>query len=196
MAAVDRLTEQANQLSGHVVMRAARYGRYANELLGVVLSMEELKRGLGEPTLPTGWYCLDDFASWFGQKEEQIADIMAIAPRIEEGKPVLKIAISEAKFVTARGYRSQAKKSAKQLEETVLRLGRALDPQGARIDRELWLHRIGDFMIEGMQPFDPEILGGWDLYKWSEEVRLDHAPIALAGLAVVDTVMFRSTPRS
>ena len=58
-------------------MRAARYGRYANELLGVVLSMEELKRGLGEPTLPTGWYCLDDFASWFGQKEEQIADIMA-----------------------------------------------------------------------------------------------------------------------
>lgn len=185
IAAVDRLTEQANQLSGHVVMRAARYGRYANELLGVVLSMEELKRGLGDPTLPTGWYCLDDFASWFGQKEEQIADIMAIAPRIEDGKPVLKIAISEAKFVTARGYRSQAKKSAKQLEETVLRLGRALDPQGARIDRELWLHRIGDFMIEGMQPFDPEILGGWDLHKWSEEVRLDHVPIALAGFSHV-----------
>ena len=185
ITAVDRLTEQANQLSGHVVMRAARYGRYANELLGVVLSMEELKRGLGDPTLPTGWYCLDDFASWFGQKEEQIADIMAIAPRIEDGKPVLKIAISEAKFVTARGYRSQAKKSAKQLEETVLRLGRALDPQGARIDRELWLHRIGDFMIEGMQPFDPEILGGWDLHRWSEEIRADKVPIAVAGFSHV-----------
>ena len=80
---------------------------------------------------------------------------------------------------------NQAVSGKPKLEETVLRLGRALDPQGARIDRELWLHRIGDFMIEGMQPFDPEILGGWDLHKWSEEVRLDHVPIALAGFSHV-----------
>ena len=183
--AVDMLTEQANLLSGHVVMRAARYGHYANELIGVVLSMEELKSGLGA-SLPIGWYCLDDFATWFGQKEEQIADIMAIAPRVEGGLPVLKLAFSEAKFVTAREYRRQARKSAKQLEETVLRLGRALDPQQrARIDREHWLHRIGDFMIEGMQPFDQPLFGGWNLHRWSEEVRNDKVPIALAGFSHV-----------
>ncbi|WP_319529539.1 FtsK/SpoIIIE domain-containing protein [uncultured Cohaesibacter sp.] len=184
-AAVQKLTDQANYLSGHVVMRAARYGRYANELIGVVLSMEELKSGLGDRRLPIGWYFLDDFASWFGQKEEQIADIMAIAPRFVDGKPVLMIAFSEAKFVTSRGYRSHAKKSAKQLEETVLRLGRALDPSRARIDRDAWLHRIGDFMIEGMQPFDPELLGGWDLHRWSEEVREDIVPIVLVGFSHV-----------
>ncbi|MBF4313338.1 hypothetical protein EAY03_26615, partial [Vibrio anguillarum] len=76
---IDQLIDQANSLSGQVVMRAARYGHFANELLGIVLSMEEIRNGLGDSNLPIGWYFLDDFASWFGQREEQIADIMAIA---------------------------------------------------------------------------------------------------------------------
>lgn len=182
---IDRLIEQANTLSGQVVMRAARYGHYANELLGIVLSMEKIRTGLGGSDLPVGWYFLDDFASWFGQHEEQIADIMAIAPRFENGNPILKVAISEAKFVGSRGYRSQAKKSAKQLEETAARIGRALDPEHKRIDREIWLHRLGDFMIEGMEPFDPARMNGWDLHRWSDEVRQDRIPIQLAGFSHV-----------
>lgn len=183
---IDQLIDQANTLSGQVVMRAARYGHYANELLGIVLSMEKIRNGLGDSNLPIGWYFLDDFASWFGQREEQIADIMAIAPRIVDGKPVLKVAISEAKFVSSRGYRAQAKKSAKQLEETVARLGRALDPNHKRIDREIWLNRIGDFMIEGMEPFDTTLMNDrGDLHKWSDEVRQDKIPIQLAGFSHV-----------
>ena len=169
---IDKLIDQANAISGQVVMRAARYGHYAHELLGIVLSMEKIRSGLGGVDLPIGWYFLDDFASWFGQREEQIADIMAIAPRVENGKPVLKVVISEAKYVGSAGYRAQAKKSAKQLEETVARIGRALDPEHKRIDREIWLHRLGDFMIEGMKPFDDlDKLNGWDLHRWSDEVR-------------------------
>ena len=182
---IDQLIDQANTLSGQVVMRAARYGHYANELLGIVLSMEEIRNRLGDSNLPIGWYFLDDFASWFGQREEQIADIMAIAPRIVDGQPVLKVAISEAKFVSSRGYRTQAKKSAKQLEDTVARLGRAIDPNHKRIDRDIWLNRIGDFMIEGMEPFDSELMYGWDLHKWSDEVRQDKIPIQLAGFSHV-----------
>lgn len=182
---IDQLIDQANTLSGQVVMRAARYGHYANELLGIVLSMEKVRNGLGDSHLPIGWYFLDDFASWFGQREEQIADIMAIAPRIINGKPILKVAITEAKFVSSRGYRTQAKKSAKQLEDTVARLGRAIDPNHQRIDREIWLNRLGDFMIEGMEPFDPVLLNGWDLHKWSDEVRQDKVPIQLAGFSHV-----------
>jgi len=184
-AVIDKLIDKANTLSGQVVMRAARYGHYANELLGIVLSMEKIQRGLGGRDQPIGWYFLDDFASWFGQREEQIADIMAIAPRIIDGKPVLKVAISEAKFVTSGGYRAQAKKSAKQLEETIARLGRALEPSHTRIDRDIWLNRIGDFMIEGMAPFDPASMNDWDLHRWSDEVRLDGVPIQLAGFSHV-----------
>lgn len=183
---VDRLIQRANALSGQVVMRAARYGQYANELLGIVLSMQRLQAGLGYvPSEPIGWYFLDDFASWFGQQEEQIADIMAIAPRFEDGKPVLKIAIAEAKFVAADGYRAHAKKSARQLQDTVSRISRALDPNHRRIDRETWLHRLGDFMIEGMEPFGSTLSGGWDLHKWSDEVRQDKVPIEIVGLSHV-----------
>ena len=40
-------------------MRAARYGHYANELLGIVLSMREIENSLGDSEFPTGWYFLD-----------------------------------------------------------------------------------------------------------------------------------------
>ena len=183
---IDKLIDQANAISGQVVMRAARYGHYTHELLGIVLSMEKIRAGVGEVDLPLGWYFLDDFASWFGQREEQIADIMAIAPRIEDGKPVLKVVISEAKYVGSAGHRTQAKKSAKQLKETAARIGRALDPDHMRIDRNIWLHRLGDFMIEGMKPFDdPARLNGWDLHRWSDEVRQDRVPIQLVGFSHV-----------
>lgn len=182
---VDRLIARANALSGQVVMRAARYGHFANELLGVVLSMQQLQAGLGDEREPIGWYFLDDFASWFGQREEQIADVMAIAPRVENGERVLKVAFSEAKFVNSHIYSAQAKKSARQLEETVARVARALDPKHKRIDREAWLHRIGDFMLEGMEPFDGLPGKRWDLHRWSDEVRQDNIRIELVGFSHV-----------
>lgn len=179
------LINRANKLSGQVVMRAARYGHYANELLGIVLSMREIENSLGELEFPTGWYFLDDFASWFGQKEEQIADIMAISPKIIDGEHCLLVCVSEAKYVTSNGYKSHAKKSAKQLEETVARISRALDPNRNRIDRDIWLHRLGDFMLEGMEPFSSHVTGGWDLHRWSDEVRQDNVQIRVSGFSHV-----------
>lgn len=184
-AVLNNLINRANKLSGQVVMRAARYGHYANELLGIVLSMREMENGLGESEFPTGWYFLDDFASWFGQKEEQIADIMAISPRIIDGEHCLLVYVSEAKYVASNGYKSHAKKSAKQLEETVSRISRALDPDRKRIDRGIWLHRLGDFMLEGMEPFSSHITGGWDLHRWSDEVRQDNVQIRVSGFSHV-----------
>ncbi len=183
---IKKFIDQANSISGRIVMRAARYGHYAQELLGVVLSMQEIRSSLGGDDLPIGWYFLDDFASWFGQREEQIADIMALAPRIEDGKPVLKVVISEAKYVGSAGYKAQATKSAKQLVETVMRVSRALDPDHGRIDRDIWLHRLGDFMIERMEPFDdPGRLNGWKLHRWSDEVRRNNVPVQLVGVSHV-----------
>ena len=180
---VEKLIKDATELSGQIVMRAARYGHYANELIGIVLSMEMIKYSIGDRSSPIGWYFLDDYASWFGQREEQIADIMAIAPQIEGGNHILRIAISEAKFVRSKGYGGHAKKSAKQLEETISRLRRALDPGHSRIDRNSWLHRIGDFIINGMKEFDGEEFGGWNLHKWSDKVRQDDVPIFLTGFS-------------
>lgn len=182
---MELLIDRANELSGQVVMRAARFGHYTNELIGIVLSMERLRAEIGGESLPTGWYFLDDCATWFGQSEEQIADIMAIAPRIEKGQPVLRVAISEAKFVRSAGHQTHARKSAKQLQETVARMGRAIDPAQSRIDRDIWLHRIGDFMIESIAPFEAATMNGMDLHQWSQQVRQGVIPIQLRGFSHV-----------
>jgi len=180
------LIREANRLSGQIVMRAARFGRYANELIGVVLSMQRIKATLEiDDRRHVGWFFMDDFASWLGQKEEQIADIMAIAPHVEGGQPVLRIAITEAKLVSARGHQSYKKSSARQLSETVERISRALDPAQQRVDRKVWLNRIGDLMIEGMEPFNDQPINGWGLQEWSEQVRHDQVPIELVGFSHV-----------
>jgi len=179
------LIDRANELSGQVVMRAARFGHYTNELIGIILSMERLRAEIGGESLPTGWFFLDDCATWFGQSEEQIADIMAIAPRSENGQPVLRVVISEAKFVRSAGHQNHARKSAKQLQETVERIRRAIDPAQNRIDRDIWLHRIGDFMIESIAPFDAATMNGMDLHQWSQKVRQDKIPIQLLGFSHV-----------
>ncbi|MCY4261726.1 MAG: FtsK/SpoIIIE domain-containing protein, partial [Candidatus Dadabacteria bacterium] len=180
----DSFIARATNLSGQLVLRAARDGRYSNELLGVVLSMERLSRIL-QASLYIGWYFLDDFATWFGQKEEKIADIMAIAPCIEEGRHILKLAISEAKYVSSKGYQTHVKKSAQQLAETFNRISRALNPERNRIDKDIWLHRIGDLMIENMEPCNDLPVSGWSLHKWSEEVRSGSVPILVMGFSHV-----------
>ncbi len=182
----DEFIDRATDLSGQLVLRAARDGRYSNELLGVVLSMERLRRILQVNGLCIiGWYFLDDFATWFGQKEEKIADIMAIAPCIKDGRHILKLLISEAKYVSSRGYQTHGRKSAQQLAETFNRISRALDPERSRIDKDIWLHRIGDLMIENMQLSDDLPVGDWSLHKWSEEVRSGSIPIVIMGFSHV-----------
>lgn len=181
----DEFIDRATDLSGQLVLRAARDGRYSNELLGVVLSMERLRRILQVNSLYIGWYFLDDFATWFGQKEEKIADIMAIAPCIKDGKHILNLAISEAKYVASKGYQTHGRKSAQQLAETFNRISRALNPERSRIDKDIWLHRIGDLMIENMEPSNDLPVGDWNLHKWSEEVRSGSVPIVVVGFSHV-----------
>ena len=167
-----KFTKQASELSGHVVMRAARYGRYSNELLGIVLSMQRIKKALGHSSPHIGWCFLDDHASWFGTSENHRADIMAIAPGYEDGGTVLKIAISEAKFVSSEGYRSEANKSGRQLRYTVQHINNALNK--SRLNREAWLEQIGKLMIEEIESFDAFSPNGWNLQRWAEEVSLSN----------------------
>ncbi|MBS1998845.1 MAG: DNA translocase FtsK, partial [Cyanobacteria bacterium SZAS LIN-2] len=83
-ALTTRLIDDANALSGDIVLRAAKSGRFASELVGVALSKKLIETELGHKS-PIGWYFLDDYASWLGEKEGQIADILAISPRMVDG---------------------------------------------------------------------------------------------------------------
>ncbi len=180
----DILIRRAASLSGHVVMKAAKHGHHAKELIGLVLSMERIS--LLFPSDKIGWFFLDDYLALFGQSEERIADTMAIVPLVEDGKPHIGIIICEAKYVGASGHSSAKLKSAKQLSETVRRLVLSLEQDnGHRIDRPNWLARISNMMVDHMEDFGHEKPNNWNLRRWSEGVRNDEIPIKLLGVSHV-----------
>jgi DNA segregation ATPase FtsK/SpoIIIE, S-DNA-T family len=177
---VESLINDANSVSGDIVLRAAKCGKFASELIGVVLSKASIAAEMGEN--PIGWYFLDDYASWLGQKEGKIADMMAISPQYIDNEPILKIIVSEAKYVDIAGLADARKTSQNQLRQTVDRIANALFISPGRLDRDLWLSRLSDLLIEGItfrshRPVDIE--------QWRELIRSGKIRIDLSGYSHV-----------
>jgi S-DNA-T family DNA segregation ATPase FtsK/SpoIIIE len=145
-----KLIADANAISGDLVLRAARRGSSANELLGVVLSSFLVSAELGAGR-EFAWVFLDDYASWLGQDEHRIADLLCLAPRVVDGVPVLEVVVTEAKYVGVASMASKAKESARQLTDTLLRLERALDATSAVADRRIWRARLTEMLLDGMR---------------------------------------------
>ena len=144
-----KLIVDANAISGDIVLRAAKRGVSAGELIGLVLS-----RALIAEELATGstvaWFLLDDYAQWLGQKEEGLADILALS--VEEGPEGalrLRALVSEAKYASEEGAGEAIRKSRQQLQHTVKRMDEALFGDPGRLDRDLWLSRIADLLLDG-----------------------------------------------
>lgn len=173
--------DEANALSGDIVLRAAKRGKFASELLGVTLSKLLIKSEIGESE-SIGWFFLDDYASWLGKKEEQIADILALCPREENGKLSLQVVITECKYIDLKGLANAKKTSKKQLSDTVLRMDNALFGSPSRLDRDLWLSRISDMLVEGVDYFQDSSLS---LEDWRDGIRKGEIPIDLRGYSHV-----------
>lgn len=174
----ERFINDANDISGDIVLRAAKRGRNASELIGVVLSRYMIRHELG-PQRRFGWYFLDDYAEWLGQREEQIADILALVPEeTADGKLQLAVVIAESKYIDAANLAAKRKESQKQLRDTVRRINDALFGNPKRLDRELWLSRFSDLMMSGIQfPANSPI----DLTAWRRAVREGRCGIYLRG---------------
>ncbi|WP_228030247.1 FtsK/SpoIIIE domain-containing protein [Gimesia benthica] len=146
----EKLIDDANAISGDLALRAAKRGRSANELIGVVLSRYLIRHEFtGERYF--GWYFLDDYAEWLGQREEQIADLMIVSPEESDDGLLISIVVSEAKFINDSSLASKKKESQKQLRDTVRRIYEALFGNPNRLDRELWLARLSDLVLDGVQ---------------------------------------------
>jgi DNA segregation ATPase FtsK/SpoIIIE, S-DNA-T family len=178
---VDRLINEANAVSGDIVLRAAKCGRFASELMGVVLSKALITAEMGEQN-PIGWYFLDDYASWLGQKEGQIADIMAISPQYINDEPILKVIISEAKYIDVAGLADARKTSQNQLRQTVDRIADALFISPGRLDRDLWLSRLSDLLLDGIE-FNAD--NKLNIEQWREQIRSGTLRIDLSGYSQV-----------
>jgi S-DNA-T family DNA segregation ATPase FtsK/SpoIIIE len=174
----ERFISDANEISGDIVLRAAKRGRNASELMGVVLSRFLIRHELGTAQR-FGWYFLDDYAGWLGQREEQIADILALSPeQTPDGGLRLAVIIAESKYIDHSGLAAKRKESQKQLRDTVRRIHDAIFGDPRRLDRDIWLSRFSDMMLNGIQfPANSPI----DLAAWRRAVRDGECGIYMRG---------------
>ncbi len=146
-----RLISDANTMSGDLVLRAARRGANAGELIGVVLSrfLVDAELGAGHSS---AWLFLDDYAAWLGQDERKIADLLCLSPSIgRDGRPRLDVIVTEAKFVTAPSMSSKGAESSRQLRDTLSRLEAALSPESPPADRRIWRARLSEMLSDGLR---------------------------------------------
>lgn len=174
----EKFINDANEISGDIVLRAAKRGRNASELMGVVLSRYMMRHELG-PNRRFGWYFLDDYAEWLGQREEQIADILALSPEgFSDEKLHLAVLVGESKYIDAANLTAKRKESQKQLRDTIRRINDAIFGNPKRLDRDLWLSRFSDLLLNGIQfPANSPI----DLSSWRRAVREGRCHIYLRG---------------
>lgn len=171
-----RLIDEAAAISGDIVLRAAKQGVSAGELIGLVLSRALVAQELG----PAGaaWFLLDDYAEWLGQREQGLADILALAVAEDAtGGPVLRVVVTEAKYTSAKGQAESRRKSRLQLRHTLQRMEDALFGDPGRLDRDLWLSRIADLLLDGIGAFASTVR----LEQLRDGVRAGAVPIDMRG---------------
>jgi S-DNA-T family DNA segregation ATPase FtsK/SpoIIIE len=179
-ALADRVIADATAISGDVILRAAKRGVSAGELIGLVLSRalvaEEFQKR------PTSWFLLDDYAQWLGQREEGIADLLALSvdPGLD-GQPRLRAVVTEAKYVEASGLAEAKRHSGQQLRQTMRRIEDALFGDPGRLDRDLWLSRLADILLD-----EPSaLISGFSLEEVRNGIRNGTVEIDLKGYSHV-----------
>lgn len=151
-----RMKKDALSVSGDIVLRAAKRGVSAGEMLGLVLSRhlvaEEFASQANAGQSFSVFFLLDDYADWLAQRESRIADILALSvEEVDEGIR-LRITVVESKYVAADGA-AEAKRSSKaQLMATLSTFRAALFGDPGRLDRDVWLSRLADLLIDAEIP--------------------------------------------
>lgn len=180
----DKFIDDAKEISGDIVLRAAKRGRSASELMGIVLSQYLIRFEIGTNRL-FGWYFLDDYAEWLGQREEQIADILALSPEVstsEDGILRLALIVAESKYIDAGSLSAKRRESQKQLRDTVRRINDAMFGNPRRLDRELWLARLSDLILDGVKV---PAINSVNLADWRRAIREGECEIFVRGYSHV-----------
>lgn len=177
---VETILDSTNEVSGGLILKAARRTNSTSELLGVVLSKLLVTAEAGKDA-PICWCSLDDFSKWLGKPNgDNLADLLVMVPSYDEdNNPHLKLIITEAKYVNKDGRNENKKKSEKQLQDTIKLISRALQEENPPQDQGLWLSRISDMLLSRLinktsqDAFSPE--------KWRNLVRNRECTFSVRG---------------
>lgn len=152
----EKAKRDALSVSGDIVLRAAKRGVSAGEMIGLVLSRhllaEEFKAQASSSQVLAAYFLLDDYASWLSQPESRIADILAL--HVDEKDEGIRVVISivESKYVAADGLAVARRSSKDQLLATLDKFREALFGDPGRLDRDVWLARLADMLIDADIP--------------------------------------------
>ncbi len=178
MPIVQKMMTDANQLSGGLVLKAARRLRNTNELIGCVLSKFILEQQIADDGIGNAWCMLDDYARWLGKRPETgVADILLLTPFVDEhGSRHLEALVSEAKFVDYASLAESKRKSERQLVDTVMQLYRSTDPTLATLDGTLILARLSELLANNLR--SQKFLGA---EEWKAAIRAGNCSIRVRG---------------
>lgn len=155
-AVAARMKKDALSVSGDIVLRAAKRGVSAGEMLGLVLSRhlvsEEFAAQAAAGRSFSVFFLLDDYADWLAQRESRIADILALCVEEVDDKIRLRISVVESKYVNADGAAEARRSSKAQLMATLTTFRVALFGDPGRLDRDVWLSRLADLLIDAEIP--------------------------------------------
>jgi len=160
-AVVKRMIDDANSLSGDIVLKAAKRGNFASELIGIVLSRFLIESRLNaDERKRVAWFFLDDYSDWFipviKDSEEALiatpgalADLMCMVPsESESGSPSMKVFLIESKYIESGAIKEAERRSLSQLLATHAKLDAVFSSPEDYEDRSLWLARISDLLLE------------------------------------------------
>jgi S-DNA-T family DNA segregation ATPase FtsK/SpoIIIE len=151
-ALAKRFVDDALAISGDIVLRAAKRGVSAGELLGLVLSRWIVQNefvglcGSGQPL--SVFFLLDDYAEWLASQENRIADLLGMCVEENADGICLHLAVVESKYVSATKAAESRKGSRNQLVSTLTTLDEAIFGDPGRLDRDLWLARLSDLLLD------------------------------------------------
>jgi hypothetical protein len=138
----ERLVEEAKEVSGDIVLRAAGPGAYLNELIGMVMAkfVTERRYLRDHPGALTAWIYLDDFSHWF---DRRIPDLLFVAIPANAGTDLsIHVELLETKCVGEANFAQEAAEAQLQLSQGVNRLAQALQPKAAHLDASYWYHQF------------------------------------------------------
>ena len=152
-AVARRLVDEAKQVSGDIVLRAAGPGAYLNELIGLVVAkyLTERRYLAEHPGALTTWIYLDDFAHWF---DRQLPDLLFVAiPSEADGELPLHLEVVETKCVGQANFAPETASAKRQTMQGVNRLAPAWTPGARHLDALYWYDQfyravVGNLAVE------------------------------------------------
>lgn len=187
-----QIRDESKSISGSILLRAAHSSVFTGEMIGLVLSKYfidstasfKLARFHGGIT---AFFMLDDYAEWFTNSSDQsIADILAMAINMVDGRLNLSLKIVESKFVSS-ACDEQARKSRQQLINTLKTFKSGLCGALGEDVQQICLNRLAEMLLDSEQ-YNTELL-----LKARTLIRAGECDVFLSGASLVFDYNYQDT---